>query len=196
LKDCTSDAHFTGTWLEALYQTQMVIQFLSTASVEQIELYNFTGSTSSLMFQDSASYWNSCMNKNMTFQAAQGDLTATGQAYSLLGGALRQAQLAAPLVFPEVPLVRPSSAPSYPAVTGVFLQGATNQWILINLSAKPLKLRYPGMGSGTIESLYAPSLTTLVTSEYVLAHTTNPFAGQSFVLPPFSVSRIIARPRP
>ena len=191
LKDCTSNAHFTGTWLEALYQAQMVIQFLSAASVEQIELYNITGSTGSLMFQDSASYWNACQNKNMTFQATRGDLTATGQAYSLFGSALKQAKLVAPIAFPETPVIRSKPAPPYPSVTGVFLQGETSQWILLNLSAKPLTLRYPGMGSGTIECLHAPSLATKVTSEKVLAHTTHPFDGRSFVLPPFSVSRIM-----
>ena len=76
----------------------------------------------------------------------------------------------------------------------VFITGAANQWILVNLSARPLTLRYSGMGTGTIECLKAPSLTTMVTSEHVLAHTTNRFDGRSFVLPPFSVSRIIVRP--
>jgi hypothetical protein len=76
------------------------------------------------------SYWNACQNKNMKFEATRGDLTATGQAYS--------------------PMVRPKSAPPYPSVTGVFLEGEVNQWILVNLSAKPLTLRYPGMGVGTI----------------------------------------------
>ena len=193
LKDCTSNAHFTGTWLEALYQTQMAIQFLSTASIEQIDLYNITASTSSLMFQDSSSYWNACQNKNMKFEATRGDLTATGQAYSLLGGALKQAKLVAPIALPEGPMVRPKSAPPYPSVTGVFLEGEVNQWILVNLSAKPLTLRYPGMGVGTIECLHAPSLTTMVTSEHVLAHTTHPFDGRGFVLPPFSVSRVVER---
>ncbi|MBB5342063.1 hypothetical protein [Tunturibacter empetritectus] len=92
LRDCTSNAQFTGTWLEAIYQAQMAIQFLSTSSIDQIELYNATGSTSSLMFQNTSSYWNACLNKNMTFHATGGDLTATGQIYAVFGGALKQAK--------------------------------------------------------------------------------------------------------
>jgi hypothetical protein len=78
-------------------------------------------------------------------------------------------------------------------VTGVFLKSDQRQWLLLNLSAHPLTLQYPGMGSGTIESLHAPSPATLVTSEYVAAHTTQPFDGRNFVLPPFSVNRVIGR---
>lgn len=191
-KDCTSGARLSGTWLEAIYQTQMVIQFLSTPSIDQVELYNISGSTGSLMFQDSSSYWNSCQNKNMTFQASRGDLTATGQAYSLLGGALKEAKVVAALTFPEASVVHPKSAQAYPAVTGVFLKGDKRQWILLNLSAKPVTLRYPGMGSGTLESLHGPSLMTKVTSEHVLTHTTHPFDGRGLVLPPFSVNRVVA----
>lgn len=194
LKDCTSNAHFTGTWLEALYQTQMAIQFLSSPSVEQIELYNITGSTSSLMFQDTSSYWDACLNKSMPFHAAYGDLTATGQAYSLIGEVLKQAKLVSPVLFSEAPILRPKSGGTpYPSVTGVALTGARNQWIIVNFAAQPLTLKYPGMGTGTIESLHAPSLTTMVTSEHVLAHTTGAFDGRSFVLPPFSVNKIVAK---
>jgi hypothetical protein len=192
-KDCTSNAQFTGTWLEALYQAQMVVQFLSTPSIDQIEVYNITGSTASLMFQDSSSYWNSCQTRNMTFQAARGDLTATGQAYSLLGGALKEAKVVSAVTFPGAPVVRPKSAQPHPAVTGVSFKGAKNEWIILNLSSNPVTLRYPGMGTGTIESLHAPSLTTKVTSEYILTHTAHPFDGHSFQLPPFSVNRVIGR---
>lgn len=118
LKDCTTNAQFTGTWLEALYQAQMVIQFLSTASIDPIDLYNITGSTGSLMFQSSSSDWNACKNKSMTFQATNGDLTGTGQAYALLGGALKEAKSAYPVAFPEMPPVHPSSAVPYPSVVG------------------------------------------------------------------------------
>jgi hypothetical protein len=107
IKDCTSKAQWTGTWLEALYQAQMAIQFLSTPAIEQVDLYNITGTTGSLIFQDSSSYWSSCQNKNLTFQAARGDLTATGQAYSLFGGALKGAGSVAALTFPEVPAIHP-----------------------------------------------------------------------------------------
>lgn len=193
LKDCTSKAQWTGTWLEGLYQAQMAIQFLSSPSIDQVELYNISGSTGSLMFQDSSSYWNSCQNKSMTFQAAHGDLTATGQAYALFGGALKDAKVVAALTFPEAPVVHPKSGQPYPSVTGVFLKAGKSQWLLLNLCAKPVTLHYPGMGSGTIESLNAPSLGTKVTSEHVLAHTTHPFDGRSFVLPPFSVNRVVGR---
>ncbi len=192
-KDCTSDAHFTGTWLEALYQTQMAIQFLSTASVDQVELYSVTGSTSSLMFQDTSSYWNSCLNKNMTFNAVWGDLTATGQAYSLIGGALKEAKSVYPVAFPEAPLIRPKSGASYPSATGVALTGAVDQWIITNFSANPLALKYPGMRTGTIESLSASSLTIMVRSEKILVHTTRAFDGRSFALPAFSVNRLVAK---
>ena len=97
----------------------------------------------------------------------------------------------AALIFPEAPAVHPKSGPPYPSVTGVFLKADKSQWLLINLSAKPVTLRYPGMGSGTIESLRAPSLGTKVTSEHVLTHSTQPFDGRSFVLPPFSVNRVV-----
>jgi hypothetical protein len=193
LKDCTSNTHFTGTWLEALYQAQMAIQFLSTSSIDQIELYNVTGNTGSLIFQNTSSYWNTCTNKNMTFHATGGDLTATGQAYAVFGSALKQARYVYPVTFPEMPPVRPKTGAPYPSVTGVALTGEANQWILINLSAKPLTLRYPGMGHGTIESLYAASLTTMVNSEHVLTHGTHTFDGRIFVLPPFSVNRIVTK---
>jgi len=192
LKDCTSNTHFTGTWLEALNQAQMAIQFLSTPSIDQIELYNVTGNTGSLMFQNTSSYWNTCTNRDMTFHATSGDLTATGQAYALLGSALKQARYVYPVAFPEMPPVRPKIGAAYPSVTGVALTGEANKWILMNLSAKPLTLRYPGLGHGTLESLYAPSLTTMITSEHVLTHATHPFDGRSFVLPPFSVNQIVA----
>lgn len=193
LQDCTSKAQLTGTWLEALYQAQMAIQFLSTPSIDQIELYNVTGSTSSLMFQNTSSYWNACQSKSMTFHATYGDLTATGQAYALFGGALKQAKSVYSVTFPEAPMVRPKSGAPYPSVTGIALTGETNQWILINLSSRPLTLRYLGMGQGTMESLNAPSLTTMVTSERVLTHEMHAFDGRSFVLPPFSVNRIVVK---
>jgi hypothetical protein len=193
LKDCTSNTHFTGSWLEALYQAQMAIQFLSLPSIDQIELYNVTGNTGSLMFQNTSSYWNTCTNKNMTFHGTGGDLTATGQAYALFGGALKEAKSVYPVTFPEMPSVHPKNGVAYPAVTGVALTGEVNQWILINLSAKPLTLRYPEMRQGTIESLYAPSLATIVTSEHVLTHGSHTFDGRSFVLPPLSVNRIVEK---
>lgn len=193
LKDCTSNARFTGTWLEALYQAQMAVQFLSTSSIDQIELYNISGSTGSLMFQSTSSYWNACQNKEMTFHAAGGDLTATGQAYALFGGALKEAKSAYPIAFPGTPMVRPQSGASYPSITGIALTGETNQWLLINLSARQWTLQYPGMGRGTIESLHAPSLTTVVASEHALTHTTRPFDGRSFSLPALSVNRIVVK---
>lgn len=194
LKDCTTKAQFTGTWLEALYQSQMAIQFLSTPSIEQIELYNITGSTSSLMFQNTSSYWNACQNRSMTFHATAGDLTATGQAYALFGGALKQAKAAYAIAFPEAPVVHPKSgASAYPSVTGIALTGETDQWVLLNLSSQPVTLTYPGMGQGSIESLNAPSLTTMVTSEHKLMHGAHAFDGRRFVLPPFSVNRIVVK---
>jgi hypothetical protein len=193
LKDCTTQARLTGTWLEGLYQSQMAIQLLSTSSIEQIELYNVTGSTSSLMFQNTSSYWNTCQNKSMTFHATYGDLTATGQAYALFGAALKQAKAVASLTFPETPLVHPKSAPAYPAVTGVALTGTTDQWLLLNLSSKPITLRYPAMGPGIMQSVYAPSLTTMITSERGLTHKEHTFDGRSFVLPPFSVNRMVGK---
>ncbi|BDU21167.1 hypothetical protein [Dyella sp. GSA-30] len=192
-KDCTSNARFTGTWLEALYQAQMAIQFLSTPSVDQIELYNMTGSTGSLMFQNTSSYWNACQNKSMTFHATAGDLTATGQAYALFGGALKQATSVSALAFPETSMVHPKSGTPYPSVTGIALRGETSQWIIVNLSSKPQTLKYPGMGQGTMESINAPSLTTIVDSEHVLSHGTHAFDGRHFVLPPFSVNRIVVK---
>lgn len=194
LKDCTANAQLSGTWLEALYQAQMVVQFLSRPSIEQIELYNVTGSTSSLMFQDTSSYWDACLNKNMPFHATPGDLTATGQAYALIGAALKQAQYATPLQFPEVPTVRPKGGAAYPSVTGVMLSGQGRQWILLNLSSKPADLHYAGMGQGTAESVSAPSLTTMVTSEHVLSHATHHFDGRGFTLPPYSITRVEVKP--
>lgn len=195
LKDCTTHAQLTGTWLEGLYQAQMAIQFLSTPSIDQIELYNIAGSTGSLMFQNTSSYWNSCQNKSMTFHGAYGDLTATGQAYVMFGAALKQAKSAASLTFPETPMVRAKSATAYPAVTGVALIGDTDQWILLNLSSQPITLTYPDMGRGVMESLHAPSLMTMVTSEHGLTHGTHAFDGRRFVLPPFSVNRMVVKHR-
>lgn len=191
MQDCTAKASFMGTWLEALYQSQMAIQFLSTPSIDQIELYNVTGSTSSLMFQNTSSYWDACQNKSITFHGTYGDLTATGQAYALFGAALKQAKSVTPLTFPEAPAVHPKSGAAYPAVTGVALTGEKEQWILLNLSSKPITLRYPGMGAGTMESVRAPSLMTMVTSEHGLTHETHGFEGRSFVLPAFSVNRLV-----
>lgn len=193
LKDCTTNQEFTGSWLEALYQAQMAVQFLSTASVDQMELYNVTGSTSALMFQSSQSYWDSCENKNITFKATYGDLTATGQAYALFGGALKQAKRVSPLAFPEVATIHPKTGAAYPSVTGVAMTGETNQWILLNLSGKPVTLRYPGMGQGAMESISSRSLMTKVTSEHVLTHSTHTFDGRNFVLPAYSVNRIVVK---
>lgn len=190
--DCTSTAQFTGTWLEGLYQTQMAIQFLSTASVDQIQLYNMTGSTSSLIFQNSSSYWDGCLTKNITFNATPGDLTATGQAYALIGAALKGTPSVSEVVFPEAPFIKPGAgAKPYPSATGVALSGATNQWLITNYGPEPLPLRYAGMGVGTIESLSAPSLTTIVNGEGILTNSTGPFDGASFVLPPFSLNWIV-----
>jgi hypothetical protein len=192
--DCTSNAEFTGTWLEGLYQTQMAIQFLSRASVSQIQLYNITGSTSSLVFQDSSSYWDGCQTKTITFNATPGDLTATGQAYALIGGALKGATAVAGVSFPEAPVIKPrGGVPSYPSATGVALTGASNQWILTNYAASPLTLSYPGMGTGMIESLSSNGLTTIVNSQGVLTLTTGEFNGASFVLPAYSVNWIVAQ---
>ena len=190
-QDCTSHARFSGTWLEALYQSQMLVQFLSTPSVDQVDLYNMAGSTGSLMFQPSSSYWNACQSKSMVFHATVGDLTATGQAYSLFGGALKQAKSAYAVTFAQAPMIHPKSGASYPAVTGVALQGQGNQWLLLNLSSQPVTLRYPGMGRGHMESLSAPALTTVVTSEHVLKRGTEAFDGQHFVLPAYSVNRVV-----
>ncbi len=194
LQDCTSKASLTGTWLEGLYQAQMAVQFLSTASIEQIELYNVTGSTSSLMFQNTSSYWNACQSKSMTFHGSFGDLTATGQAYALFGSALKQAKAVSPLAFPEAPMVHPKSAPAYPAVTGVALTGGIKQWLLLNLSSQAVTLHYPGMEQGTMESVYASSLTTMVTSNKGLTHAGHAYQGRSFTLPPFSVNRMVEQP--
>lgn len=191
MQDCTAKASFMGTWLEALYQSQMAIQFLSTPSIDQIELYNITGSTGSLMFQNTSSYWDACQNKSITFHGTYGDLTATGQAYALFGAALKHAKAVTPLGFPEASVVRPKAGLAYPAVTGVALTGEKDQWILLNLSSKPITLRYPGMGHGTIESIHASSLMTMVTSEHRLTHETHGFEGRGFVLPAFSVNRLV-----
>ena len=190
--DCTSNAQFTGTWLEGLYQTQMAFQFLSTASVDQVQLYNMTGSTSSLIFQNTSSYWDSCLGKTVTFNAIPGDLTATGQAYALIGNALKGSASASQVVFPEAPRIKPGAgAKTYPSATGVALSGATNQWLITNYGPETVTLHYAGMGVGTIESLSAPSLTTIVDGEGILTNSTGPFDGGSFVLPPFSLNRIV-----
>jgi hypothetical protein len=194
--DCTSDAHLTGTWLEALYQSQMAIQFLSTSAVDQIDLYNISGSTSSLLFQDSSSYWDTCLSKNISFHGAPGELTATGQVYSLIGNALKQANCVYPVRFPQAPLISPGApATAYPSLTGVALTGKLNQWLLLNLGEKPLTLSYPAMGEGHIKSLSAPTLTTLVTSESELTYTNTAFNGERFTLPPYSVNSITIRSR-
>jgi hypothetical protein len=194
--DCTSDAHLTGTWLEGLYQSQMAIQFLSTPTVDQIDLYNISGSTSSLVFQDSSSYWDSCLSKSISFRGAPGELTATGQAYSLIGNALKQANSVYPVRFPQAPLISPGApATAYPSLTGVALTGKLNQWLLLNLGEKPLTLSYPAMGEGQIESVSAPALTTLVTSERELTHTARPFDGERFTLAPYSVNSITIESR-
>ena len=190
--DCTSNALFTGTWLEGLYQTQMAFQFLSTASVDQMQLYNMTGSTSSLIFQNTSSYWDSCLSKTITFNATPGDLTATGQAYALIGNALKRAASVSQVVFPEAPRIKPGAgAKPYASVTGVALSGATNQWLITNYGPETLTLHYAGMGTGAIESLSAPSLTTIVNGEGILTNSTAPFDGESFVLPPFSLNWIV-----
>lgn len=193
-KDCTKNASLTGTWLEALYQSQMVIQFLSSAAIDQIDLYNMTGSTSSLFFQNTANYWDSCLNKNISFHATWGDLTATGQAFSLIGATLKKAQSVYPITLPEAPMIHPKSGGTpYPSATGVAFLGEERQWLITNFAAKPLTLHYPGMGTGTIESYNAPSLTTVIASERGLLHAVHPFDGRAFVLPPFSVNRIVAK---
>lgn len=189
--DCTSDAHLTGTWLEGLYQSQMAIQFLSSPTVDQIDLYNISGSTSSLVFQDSSSYWDSCLSKMISFQGAAGELTATGQAYAIIGNALKQAEAAYPVRFPQAPSISPGApAAAYPSLTGVALTGKRNQWLLLNLGERPLTLSYSAMGEGQIESVSAPALTTLVTSERELTHTVRRFDGESFTLAPYSVNSI------
>jgi hypothetical protein len=145
------------------------------------------------MFQNTSTYWDTCLNKNIAFHATPGDLTATGQAYALIGAALKQAEYATPLAFPESPTVHPKTGVSYPSVTGVALTGRDNQWILLNLSSKPVSLHYPGMGQGTMESLYAPALTTMVTSEHGLTHATHGFDGRDFLLPPYSLTRVAGK---
>ena len=190
--DCTSNAQFTGTWLEGLYQTQMVLQFLSTASIDQMQLYNMTGSTTSLIFQNTSSYWDSCLGKTITFDATPGDLTATGQAYALIGNALQGSASASQVVFPEAPRIKPGAgAKPYPSATGVALSGAANQWLITNYGPETLTLHYAGMGVGTITSLSAPSLATIVNGEGILTNSTGPFDGGSFDLPPFSLNRIV-----
>jgi len=47
------------------------------------------------------------------------------------------------------------------------------------------------MGVGTIESLSAPSLSTIVNGAGILTNSTAPFDGASFVLPPFSLNWIV-----
>lgn len=190
--DCTSDAEFTGTWLEALYQTQMALQFLSTASIDQVQLYNMAGSTSSLIFQNTSSYWDGCLQKNITFNATPGALTATGQAYALIGNALQGTTSVSEVVFPEAPLIKlGSGVKPYPSATGVALSGATNEWLIANYVSEPLTLHYAGMGTGTMESLSAPSLTTIVNGEGILSNSTAPFDGASFVLPAYSLNWIV-----
>jgi len=192
--DCTSNAQFTGTWLEGLYQTQMAFQFLSTASVDQMQLYNMTGSTSSLIFQNTSSYWDSCLGKTMTFNAAPGDLTATGQAYTVIGGAMKGTRSVSEVVFPEAPFIKPGAGVKpYRSVTGVALSGATKQWLITNYGPETLTLHYAGMGTGTIQSLSAPSLTTIVNGKGILTDSTKPFDGRNFVLPPFSLNRIVTQ---
>ena len=191
LIDCTSDAHLTGTWLEGLYQSQMAIQFLSTPTVDQIDLYNISGSTGSLVFQDSSSYWDSCFGKNVSFHGAPGELTATGHAYALIGNALKQANSVYPVRFPQAPSISPGApAAAYPSLTGVALTGQHSQWLLLNLGEKPITLSYPAMGEGQIESISAAALTTLVTSERELTHTVRRFDGERFALAPYSVNSI------
>jgi hypothetical protein len=192
--DCTSDAHFTGTWLEGLYQSEMAIQFLSNNTVDQIDLYNIMGSTSSLIFQNSSSYWDSCLSKNITFHGTPGELTATGQAYALFGSAIRDARSVYPVTFPDAPVIDPGSGVApYPSLTGIAFTGEGKQWILVNLGPKPITLSYPAMGDGVIESLSAPSLTTVVSSEKVLTHSSAPFCGRDFTIPAYSVNRIVTR---
>jgi hypothetical protein len=160
-EDCTNNAQFFGTWLEGLYQTQMALQFLSTASIDLVQLYNMAGGTNSLIFQDSSSYWDSCLGKNVTFNATPGDLTATGQAYAMIGGALKGTTSVSEVVFLEVPIIKPGSGfKPYPSATGVALSGVAKQWLITNYGSEPLTLHYAGMGTGMIESLSAQSLTT------------------------------------
>jgi hypothetical protein len=191
-QDCTQNAQFFGTWLEALYQTQMAIQFLSTPSIDQIQLYNMAGGTNSLIFQTSSSYWDSCLGTNVTFNATPGELTATGQAYAMIGGALKGTTAVSGIVFPEAPFIKPGKGVKpYPSATGIALSGAANQWLITNFGPTPLTLKYPGMGTGTIESLSAPSPTTVINGQGILSDTTGAFNGASFVLPPYSVNRIV-----
>jgi hypothetical protein len=191
-EDCTSNAQFFGTWLEGLYQTQMALQFLSRASIDVMQLYNMTGATNSVIFQNTSSYWDSCLSKAVTFDATPGDLTATGQAYALIGGGLKSMTSASEVVFPEAPMIKPGSGfKPYPSATGVALSGSANRWLITNYGSAPLTLHYTGMGTGTMESLSAPSLTTIVNAEGILSDSTAPFNGASFVLPPFSLNLIV-----
>jgi hypothetical protein len=170
----------------------MAIQFLSTPSIDQIQLYNMAGETNSLIFQTSSSYWDSCLGTNVTFNATPGDLTATGQAYAMIGGALKGTTAVSGIVFPEAPFIKPGKGVKpYPSATGIALSGAANQWLITNFGPTPLTLKYPGMGTGTIESLSAPSLTTVINGQGILSDTTGAFNGASFVLPPYSVNRIV-----
>jgi hypothetical protein len=192
--DCTSNAEYTGTWLEGLYQTQMALQFLSRASIDVVHLYNMTGSTSSLIFQNTSSYWDGCLSKTIPFNATPGDLTATGQAYAMIGAALKGTTSVSQVEFPEAPFIKPGSGfKEFRSATGVALSGTSNQWLIANYGSAPLTLSYAGMGTGTIESLSAPSLTTIVNAQGILTDTTGPFSGASFVLPPFSLSRIVTQ---
>jgi hypothetical protein len=150
------------------------------------------GSTGSLIFQNTSSYWDGCLQKDITFNATPGALTATGQAYALIGNALQGTTSVSEVVFPEAPLIKPGSGVKpYPSATGVALSGATNQWLIANYASQALTLHYAGMGAGTIESLSAPSLTAIVNGEGILSNSTEPFDGANFVLPPYSLSWIV-----
>ena len=199
-QDCSSRYHYTGTWLEGLYQAQMVLQFLSSPAITQIELYNLSGAVNSLYFQNSSSYWMSCHDNNLTFKGKPGNLTATGQAYALIGRALNGhgAMSATQLQFSTAPMVSPTSGEpkftAYPSVSGVWLKPTSgtgvSEWILTNLSGKAVNLSYPAMGVGTMETLQASSPLKLVTSNSSLSDTTTSFNGTQFTLPPYSINRV------
>jgi hypothetical protein len=195
--DCTKMSRLSGTWAEGLYQAEMALQFLANADVTMIQLYNVTGSTSSLYFQNSHTYWNGCTGTTFPFEGASGQLTATGQAYALISKALAGATSVAQLNLPvqkHYPTQPPGGwpTPGYPSATGILIASAkVTQWLMINFVEAPLTLSYSGMGKGSIETLSYPALTTSVKTDSGYTHLEpEPFNGSSFTLPAYSISRI------
>jgi hypothetical protein len=194
--DCTPTSHFSGTWVEGLYQAQMALQFLASSAITKMQIYNIAGSTGSIYFQDSSLYWNGCTDTNFSFNGTPGDLTATGQAYALISRALENARTVSEISLPVAKYAPPTppggwTVAPYPSATGIAVAGPkANQWVIINLVSEPLRLSYPGMGRGTMESLAGEELTTIVDKQSVLSDVTQPFDGAAFELPPYSINRL------